>query len=889
MQRNQKKRQKSQFRKLSEQELIQLDPGQQIAYQMRLKEYRKECARKIRRRILIGLLCGVAAIFAIAAVKILPLYAHAKKSIPSILEEMDEDTFRRTGDTKIYDSSGALIGQLGNERYQYVPYDKISTYIINGYIAEEDQDFLNHKGVDIKATMRAVVALVKNRGEITQGGSTITMQMVKNNLLTQEQSYQRKVTEMLLALEVEKVYSKEQIMEFYCNSNYYGQNCYGVEGAAQYYFGKSASDVTLAEAAILVGTSNSPNNYNPVASYEKATDKKMQVLDAMLECGYISKEEYDVAVAEDPTVVKKSENADADSYQISYAIHCTALELMEQDGFQFQYKFPTQEEYDQYQSLYSETYNLKVSEVRGGGYSIYTSFDQGLQAKLQASVDGGLEGFTDTQEDGRYSMQGAAVCIDNATQMVVAVVGGRGTEDAYNRGYLAERQPGSCIKPLLDYAPAINEGVAAPATTYTDKKVEVDGYSPKNSNGRYRGKMTLREALDRSINTVAFQLYMDTGADTCLSYLDKLHFSSLCYADSTAYSVSIGGFTKGVTVADMARGYATLANGGNFSDNTCLVSVLDHAGNLVYEKQDSITRVFNESTSFIVTDMLEGVFNEAYGTAYRYRDSSQVYAGKTGTTNDNKDAWFCGYSKYYTVAVWCGYDTPKSVSGLSGGSYPARIWSDFMETVHEGLEKSEFIPPQTVLLANRNGKTRDADYYEDVYTSRPSGYDYIPTEYAGQMLEDLKDSYRENLTDTIESLLEDFENLQVSSPNDRLAVENSYQSILAQVNELPDGTEKSYYQTRLDDRYRILSGQVSEMEEQEDIMERDYQATSQTNTVNNYIQQLNQMSSHSEEAEAVIAQARAILRELSGTDAYADLSFRLDAAVEYVRGLPEEE
>lgn len=880
------RRDRFKFRRLTKEELSGLPPGLQAGYNQELKMHRKQVRKKALKWTLIGVLAAIGVLVAVVVSMLFPMYKEAKESIPLILEDMDEDTFRRTGDTKIYDSEGTLIGQLGNERYEYVSIDNISDYILDGYVASEDADFYRHHGVDLKATMRAVLSLIKNRGEITQGGSTITQQVVKNNLLSQEQTFQRKITEMLLAIEVEKVYSKEQILEFYCNSNYYGNNCYGVEGAAQYYFGKSAADVTLAEAAILVGTSNSPNNYNPVASYDNATAKKEQVLGSMLEEGCITQEEYDAAVAENPQVVQKTENADADSYQISYAIHCTALELMAADGFEFQYTFSSQEEYEEYAETYSEQYNTAVSQVRGGGYTIYTSFVQDIQDRLQQAVDDGLSGFTDTQDDGRYSMQGAAVCIDNETQMVVAIVGGRGTEDSYNRGYQAVRQPGSCIKPLLDYGPAINEGVAVPATVYTDERVEYDGYSPENSNGKYRGNMTLREALARSINTVALQLYHDTGISTGLSYLDKMEFSTLCYTDSTVWSTSIGGFTEGVTVADMAKGYATLANQGAYSDNTCLLSVVDSGGDIVYEKTDEETEVFSESTAFILTDMLEGVFHESYGTAHDYENSSQVYAGKTGTTNDNKDAWFCGYSQYYTTAVWCGCDIPQSASGLYGSSYPAVIWSDFMDSLHEGLEKAEFEVPDTVVLADSRGNTKDIDYDTDIYDSRPSGYDYMSAEYAEQMLDELQENYRNSLRETIKFLLESFETMDVTSSSDEESVESAYENLISSINELDDGTEKDSYRSRADSRYQLLMSELENLEEEEEESRLSGASTSAVAEVNSYIQQLNQLSYYTEETETLIEEAEDALGDVYGTDSYADLSFRLEAAISYARSLP---
>lgn len=594
--------------------------------------------------VLIIIIICIAAVICIGLIRIYPVYAHYRASAYDVLTNMNVENFHRDGKTQIYDKDDTLIGELGVENYEYVSITDISDDITNGYIAEEDKNYPVHKGVNPFSTLRAFFSLIKNRGEITMGGSTITQQVVKNNLLSQERTFERKILEMFLAIQLEKRFDKAQIMEFYCNSNYFGNNCYGVQAASNYYFMKDADRLTLAEAAMLVGTSNSPNNYNPVANYEKCLQKKQQVLDNMLECDYISQEEHDSAVQEQPEVYQNAPAAQHESYQITYAIHCAALKLMERDGFPFTYTYDSEEAYEAYEEQYEEAYSDKVNAIRIGGYHIYTSLDDTIQSELQEKVDKGLSEFTETDEEGRYELQGAAVCIDNATEMVVAIVGGRGTADSFNRGYQANRQPGSAIKPLLDYGPALNEGVVTPGSIYTDKPLDINGYKPENAGGNYRGDISIREALARSVNTIAVQLFMDTGEENCLSYLDKLQFDSLTYADSTAPSVSIGGFTKGVSVDDMARGYAAIANCGQYSANTCIRMITDNMQDELYISDDSREEVYSPDTAFMLQDMMQGVFNESYGTAHAYRNENQVYAGKTGTANNNKDAWFCGFT-----------------------------------------------------------------------------------------------------------------------------------------------------------------------------------------------------------------------------------------------------
>lgn len=282
----------------------------------------------------------------------------------------------------------------------------------------------------------------------------------------------------------------------------------------------------------------------------------------------------------------------------------------------------------------------------------------------------------------------------------------------------------------------------------------------------------------------------------------------------------------------------------------------------------------------------ESRMDESYGTAHDYENSSQVYAGKTGTTNDNKDAWFCGYSQYYTTAVWCGCDIPQSASGLYGSSYPAVIWSDFMDSLHEGLEKAEFEVPDTVVLADSRGNTKDIDYDTDIYDSRPSGYDYMSAEYAEQMLDELQENYRNSLRETIKFLLESFETMDVTSSSDEESVESAYENLISSINELDDGTEKDSYRSRADSRYQLLMSELENLEEEEEESRLSGASTSAVAEVNSYIQQLNQLSYYTEETETLIEEAEDALGDVYGTDSYADLSFRLEAAISYARSLP---
>lgn len=839
---------------------------------------------------------------AITYYKVHPIYVETEKKIYAITSDMDNGTFRRSGNTYVYDKDKKEIGKIGNENYHYVKSSNISDYIKNGYIAQEDKHFATHHGIDYGGVLRAAIKYVLNHGHITQGGSTITQQIIKNNLLTADRTFERKFTEMLAARELEKQYSKAQIMEFYCNSNYYGNGCYGVEGAAEYYFGKSASEVTLAEAAIIVGTSNRPNDYNPEASYEKATMKKQQVLKHMLEQDYITEDQYKAAMEEQPQVVKQTDKTDNDNYMVSYALHCATLEVMKENGFPFQYYFDSNDAYKNYVAKYKDAYKSTSESVRNGGYKLYTSFDQDLQNKLQKYVKEGLSG----------KLEGAAVCVDNSSQMVVAMVGGKDDDDQYNRGFLMTRSPGSSIKPLLDYGPAINSGVTSPGQAMHDGKVDYNGYSPSNAGGAYYGNVTVREALARSLNTVAVQLFYNTGHKKALKYLADLKFSSLCYADTQMLSPALGGFTYGVKVVDMAKGYAAIANRGAYSDRNCLTLLKKEDGSVVYKAPEKTTEVYNEDTAYMLTDMMQGTFREKYGTAHDLMSDKQFYAGKTGTTNENKDAWFCGFSKYYTTAIWVGRDKPTAVEGLKGASYPAKIWMNYMEDIHANLPKADFPYPDSVYLQDAGGNQQPIVPSQDQWASRPKGFDYMSGVLADELEANLEKQRLKDEKDAAEKAVSEFEDFQIKNTSDAKQLDNKYNQVLDKINAIEDPSERSDYTNRAAYKYGLLAGDVKskwdkaikaeeEAEaEKKKIENKEKAADSEDDAmkalrdkkaevVEWYIDALNNRMMYTASVASLISDAQSALADFEGYKGYNDLSNRLNQAIKRARNLPTEE
>ena len=749
-----------------------------------------------------GVLSVFTAAFLIMAAAGLILYAAVKPELDKCREiaydklaQMDRSDFSMLSDTVIYDKDGKQIGLINAGHYQYMDINHISMNLQNGYIAQEDRRFKNHNGVDWIATFRAGLALIKHGGEVTQGGSTITQQVIKNTYLTQERTFTRKIVEILLAPELEKKYSKADIMEFYCNTNFYGHRCYGVEAASLYYFGKHAEDLAPEEAAVLIGISNSPSAYDPVSHPDASKNKRDDVLKSMNEVGYLSNEDYEKAVSSPLKIVQKETEGTDENYQSSYAIHCAALELMKMDGFEFQYTFDNKEDYTLYSERYTAAYSEQSDRIRAGGFQIYTSLDSGLQAVLQTQIDASLSGFTELQENGKFALQGAGVIVDNKTNYVTAIVGGRGAEDPFNRAYLSARQPGSTIKPLIDYGPAFDTGEYYPTRMVNDHKWEK---GPSNSGRRYFGNVTVREALNRSLNTVAWQILEDIGIDFGLSYLGEMEFQKLSYVDNQVPSLSIGGFTNGVRVVDMAKGYSTLANGGVYNDRTCIVKIL-------HEKESELTKdmtpfakqVYRSDSAFMLTDVLKGTFTSPYGTGRGLDlENDMPAAGKTGTTNSSKDTWFCGYTPYYTAAVWVGYDIPRNMPGIYGATYAGKIWKNVMDEIHQGLPPLDWEQPDTV--------ERRADETNGIE-------DYFSTTAQFRAQQSLHEKEQAALLEELTREAEAFCAREIRSVEDTYTVKDEYASITSRLPLLDDGEQRALLLEQTEQRYDYFVSIISQM------------------------------------------------------------------------------
>ena len=613
-----------------------------------------------------------------------------KTEAVSMVSHSSKDTFRKSQTSIAYDINGKTLSVLKGEKdVYYIEYEDIPIYVKQAIISTEDKRFYKHKGIDYRGIMRAAVAMIQD-GEVTQGGSTITQQLARTVFLSNERTWERKIEEMYIAVELEKKYSKEEILEFYLNNVYFANGYYGIEAAAQGYFGMDVSHLSLSQMIYLCAIPNNPTLYNPLTHADKTQARRDRILKSMLEDQVISESSYQTAVAEQIKTTEPEEIKN--NYAETYTYYCATRALMELEGFEFQTVFSDDEEKTAYDREYQSLYDTCNKKLFTGGYRIYTSLDLDAQSQLQTSVDEVLAGFGEKSDEGIYELQGAAVCIDNTTGMVRAIIGGRSQDDVegytLNRAFQSFRQPGSAIKPLIVYTPALERGYT-PDTTVVDEPI-ADG--PVNGDGTYSGAMSLRQAVARSKNTIAWKIFEELTPEVGISYLEAMGFSNLD-ANDKRLPASIGGFTNGVSPLEMAKGYATIKNDGGYRNPTCIMKITDADGEVIYQADQTASVIYKENACRQMTDMLQTVITS--GTGRGYSLGMMPCAGKTGTTNDNKDGWFVGYTPYYTTSVWVGYDIPKEVPGLGGGTYPGKIWHSFMSWLHDGLEPVDFIHPMT--------------------------------------------------------------------------------------------------------------------------------------------------------------------------------------------------
>ncbi len=584
---------------------------------------------------------------------------------------------------------------VASENRVWVEIDNIPQEMQNAIVAIEDERFYKHNGVDIKRTLGAVWGEIT--GGSSYGGSTLTQQLVKNITGDREHSRARKVREIFRAIEVEKKLTKSEILELYLNTIYLGQGCYGVETASNKYFGKNVEDLSLAESAAIVGITQYPSLYDPLVNPDKNEEKRKTILDKMLELGYINETEHKKAYDEKLDFVDNDIESThtQNSYFVEKLINDVVTDLVEKQG-----------------------YNESIAKqmVYNGGLKIYSTVDK----KVQDSIDDVFENEENfPKTSGTEKAQAAIVIIDPKTGEVKGLYGGRGKKVeslVLNRATDTYRQPGSSVKPLAVYGPAIDRGVVTQHTVIEDEPININGWQPKNYDGTFTGSMTVKTAITKSQNIPAINILKKVGLDKSFEYMtEKMHFSSLSEDDRNYSALALGGMSKGVSVYEMCAAYSVFANNGVYNRPKTYTKVTDSNGKVILEATSASNVVFSENAAFTMRTLLKNVVE--YGTGGGAKISGMDTGGKTGTTDSDNDRWFAGFTPYYCGVVWFGYDIPKPILGVWGN--PAlRMWKMVMDKAHVGLAAKEFDRPSgasATALCTQSGKLATSNcqaYYE---------------------------------------------------------------------------------------------------------------------------------------------------------------------------------
>ncbi len=735
--------------------------------------------RLFRALLLCILVIGIAAVIGVGV--------FAKKIIDNAPEVTPADVRPQGFTTFVYADDGTteierFVASGSNRVYKTI--DQIPVHLQNAFVAVEDRRFYEHNGIDLKGIASAAVSTLSGN---TRGASTLTQQLIKNSVFpnfineTTYEKVERKLQEQYIALQIEKQMTKEEILEAYMNTINLGQNCLGVQSAAKRYFGKDVSELTLSESAVIAGITQSPGNLNPITDPEANAKRRDKVLDDMLELGYISQEEYDEAKADDvydriQTVNEQKEDSNPYSYfvdalaeqvlqdlqdQLGYtetqaynAVYSGGLSIYSTQNLDMQ-KICDEEMNDDSNYPYLKEYGLdyaltiyradgSVENYSSGHIKKYAREQHGKEQGLLYSSREDAEAMvaewkeTVAKEGDQYDEvinitpqpQASVTIMDQYTGEVKAIVGGRGektTSLGLNRATDSPRQPGSTFKILAAYGPAIDQELIGLGTVIDDKPIDVGNGKVVSGS---KGPVSVRTAIALSLNSCAIQVSdmvtQETGFEYCESFgintlVESKEVNGKIYNDY-GRTMALGGLTDGVYNYELCSAFASIANEGVYNSPTFYTKIVDHDGNVLLENPSESHRVIKKSTAALLTLAMESVVTSGTGSSCSL--GSMPVAGKTGTTTNNVDLWFCGYTPYYTCAVWGGYDDNKSVSETS---YRFNIWRGIMDRVHEDLEPKSFeltssivkatVCKETGLLpySDKGSNSADTDNYEIQY------------------------------------------------------------------------------------------------------------------------------------------------------------------------------
>lgn len=613
-------------------------------------------------------------LLAVTAAAVLFLLCGAVKTL-GMDRWVDFDVYRITGCDRtsiIYDGQSDVVTRLhGVQDRTWVSVSELQPSTVYAFISAEDARFFEHEGVDVIRIAGAIVADIK-AGSYVQGASTISQQLIKLSHLTSEKTISRKAEEAALAYEMERQYSKEDILEMYLNYVYFGGGYYGIEAAAEGYFGVHASDLTLDQSAMLAGILKSPSGYAPHINYAASINRRNNILRLMRDYGYITDDEKKQASARRPTILHDKREEYSGYY--TDAVTKSAAALM----------------------------GITVDELIRGGYSIYSAMDSDIQHYCE-------EMFKNGELFPAEDSEAAIVVLEPSTGMVVAMVGGRSYTGgiSFNRATDIRRQPGSVIKPVIAYAPAFEYLNYTAADMILDEETTFADYTPSNYGNKYYGWVTVREAVAKSLNVPAVKTLSEVGVERAKDFAKRCGIEFDDKDDSLA--LALGGFTYGVSPLQIAGAYSCFASGGIYNTPTLIKKITDRNGLTVYEYRQDSRRVMSEANAYILTSMLKSVVTE--GTGHRLNTLDIPIAGKTGTVglaNGNRDAWMAGYTPEYTAVVWQGYDSDRLgllPSSATGGTYPALMLYELFNHIYPDGRSGDFEKPESVKQYSIDAKT----------------------------------------------------------------------------------------------------------------------------------------------------------------------------------------
>ncbi len=554
----------------------------------------------------------------------------------------------------IYDSTNKPIKESNAVNHAYASIDSLQPYTINAFISIEDKTFYEHNGINPKRIVKAGINNIKSHS-LKEGASTITQQLIKNTQLSNEKTYSRKIKEIALAQKIEKMYDKNKILEYYLNVIYFGNNCYGIESAANYYFSKSANNLTLNESCTLAGMIKSPAQYSPLKNVEKCQNRRNIVLKEMQKDGKISTEEY--TISKDKKIELKL-NKDKINKLNSYSE--SAINEAE------------------------KILGIPARQIALSGYKIYTYQDEEKQNALEEAI-----------KSQNVNCDSAGIVIDNEKCAISAYIG-----DSIFKVLDAKRQPGSCLKPVLVYSPALNEDIIYPCSQILDEKITIADYSPKNVGNVYRGYVSAREALSKSINIPAVKVLSYVGIDKSKVYAEQMGINFDEKDDS--YTLALGGMTYGVNLVQLAGSYTTFANNGYFKSPKFISFITDKNNKLIYINKTPSKKVLREDSSYLITDMLKTCAKT--GTARKLSTLNMEIASKTGTvgksnSKENLDAWNISYTKNQTIGIWLG-NLDNSIINYTGGNQPTEIVRNYFQVVQDD---SQFDKPNSIIEKRIDG------------------------------------------------------------------------------------------------------------------------------------------------------------------------------------------